>query len=67
LATTSELLRNAAIEIVRQNQPCRPYDLLEALQQEHGASDRAANDTMFTLLRDGLLKRTGTGKLKLPG
>ena len=67
MAGTGELHREAAIEFVRQNQPCRPYLLLGTLQKKYGASVQTANETMFTLLRDGLLKRTGTGNLKLPG
>jgi hypothetical protein len=67
VAGTNDSLRRVAIEVVGQNQPCRPYHLLGTLRQEYGASVRAANETMFTLLRDGLLKRTWTGKVKLPG
>jgi hypothetical protein len=63
---TNEYFRQIAIEIVAENQPCRPYYLLGRLRKEYGASVRAANETMFTLMRDGILRRTFTGKLKLP-
>ena len=63
--TTAELKR-VAIAIVRDEQPCRPNRLVKRLRSEHGASHRAANETLLTLIRDGLLRRTFSGKLVVP-
>jgi hypothetical protein len=67
MAGPNENLRRAAIAIVAERQPCSPYDLLEALRRDYGASHGAANTTMLTLIRDGLLERTFDGRLVLPG
>jgi hypothetical protein len=63
---TNEALRRTAIEIVAANEPCKPYDLLKVLRTQYGASHRAANETMLTLIRDGYLRTNFTGKLVLP-
>jgi hypothetical protein len=62
--TTAELQR-LAIEIVAQNQPCTANYLVKALRGA-GASHRAANETLFALIRNGYVRRTWNGKLKLP-
>lgn len=62
--TTAELQR-LAIEYVSQYQPCTANRLVKALR-ENGASHRAANETLFALMRDGHVRRTWTGKLVLP-
>ncbi len=67
MAGTDEQLRQAAIAIVAQRQPCSPYDLLDTLKRDYGASHGAANTTLLTLMRDGLLQRTFDGRLTLPG
>lgn len=63
--TTPELKR-LAIEIVAANQPCSPNYFKRALKREGGASERAANETLLTMIRDGELRRTWNGKLVLP-
>lgn len=65
MAGTNQSLKQAAIQIVRASQPCTPYHLLGALKRNYGADTRAANETLFQLMRDGYLKRTFTGKLKV--
>jgi hypothetical protein len=62
---TNPELQRAAIQIVSANQPAKPYYLLGVLRREYGASHRAANETLFALLRSGHLKRTFTGKLRV--
>jgi hypothetical protein len=59
---TNEEWKRLAIEIVSAQQPCKPNALRKALTAR-GASVRVANETMLTLIRDGLLKRTATGRL----
>jgi hypothetical protein len=54
MAGTNQQLRRIAIAIVAEDQPCRPYHLLGRLRNEYGASHRAANETLLTLIRDGL-------------
>lgn len=61
---TNQELRRAAIDYVASCQPCKPNDLLKWLRQSHEASHRAANETLLTLVRDGYLRRTFTGKLR---
>jgi hypothetical protein len=63
---TNEELKQAALEIVAELEPCRPNQLVKRLRQEYGASHRAANETLFTMMRDGRLQRTFTGKLRVP-
>jgi hypothetical protein len=63
---TNEDLKRAAIAVVGEMQTCRPHQLQSILQRQYGASVRAANETMFQLMRDGYLKRTFTGKLTVP-
>ncbi len=62
---TNQYFKQLAMEIVARNQPCTPNHLVKALKQ-NGASVQAANETLFTLMRDGYLKRTWNGKLVLP-
>jgi hypothetical protein len=62
--TTPELMRLAA-EIVRATQPCKPRYLRKMLK-EHGASTRAANETLLFMIRDGNVRRTWNGRLRLP-
>jgi hypothetical protein len=64
---TSAHLRQAAVAIVRQYQPCSPYQLLGALRRDFGASHGEANVTMLTMIRDRQLRRTFDGQLTLPG
>jgi hypothetical protein len=66
MSGTNEYLRQAAITVVGQQQPCPPHQLQAILKRDYGASTRAANETLFTLMRDGYLRRTFTGKLALP-
>ena len=60
---TNEALRATAIQIVAAREPCKPNDLLKILRKEYGASHRAANETMLTLIRDGYLSTNFSGKL----
>jgi hypothetical protein len=62
--TTAELQR-LAIEIVADHEPCTANYLVKALR-DVGASHRAANETLFALIRNGYVRRTWNGKLKLP-
>jgi hypothetical protein len=62
---TTPQLQRLAIDIVANNQPCTPNALVKALRG-HGAGHRAANETLFALIRDGHVRRTWNGKLKLP-
>lgn len=62
---TNPELQGAAIQIVAASQPVTPYYLLGILRHQYGASHRAANETLFTLIHSGQLKRTFTGKLKV--
>ena len=62
--TTPEL-RALALAIVEANEPCTANHLVSTLKRQ-GASTRAANETLFTLMRDGYVRRTWNGKLKLP-
>ena len=64
--TTPEL-RQIAVAIVAQAGTCRPNALVQQLRRDHGASHRAANETLLTLIRDGLLRRTWWGRLRVPG
>jgi hypothetical protein len=57
--------KQLAVQVVAQGQPCKPNDLIKALEG-YGASVRAANETLLTMIRDGQLKRTWNGKLVLP-
>jgi hypothetical protein len=66
MSGTTESLRWIAIGIVADCQPCRPNQLVKRLRSEYGASHRAANETLLTLIRDGRLRRTFSGKLVLP-
>ena len=63
----SQELQAIAIAIVGENQPCKPYYLLDRLKREYGASHGEANQTLLVLIRDGRLKRTFFGDLVLPG
>ena len=62
--TNAEWIR-LAVEIVAANQPCTANKLIRALKQ-NGASTAAANQTFFAIVRDGYVRRTWNGKLKLP-
>ena len=62
--TTPELMRLGA-EIVGAHEPCKPNYLVKMLKR-YGASTRAANETLFALMRDGYVRRTWNGKLRLP-
>jgi len=64
---TSQELQQIAIGVVAECQPCKPYDLLDRLKREYGASHGEANKTMLLLIRDGRLKRSFFGELTLPG
>ena len=64
---TNEQLRQAGVAIVAEHQPCSPYQLLDTLKRDYGATHAAANATMLTLIRDGWLDRTFDGRLALPG
>lgn len=59
--TNPELMRLGR-EIVAANQPMAPNNLVKALRQ-HGASVRAANETLFALMGKGYVQRTWNGKL----
>lgn len=59
-------LRAAALEVLSQQQPMSANKLLKVLRTKYGASHRAANETMFRLMHEGAIRRTFTGKLKLP-
>jgi hypothetical protein len=61
--TTPELMR-LGLEIVGANEPCKPGYLRRVLRQ-NGASVRAANETVLFLIRDGHVRRTWSGKLRL--
>jgi hypothetical protein len=63
--SSNDELRKLAIAVVAENQPLKPSLLVEVLRQR-GASLLAANETLFTMLRDGHLSRTWNGKLELP-
>lgn len=62
--TTPELMQ-LGLEIVAANEPCKPGYLRKTLRK-NGASVRAANETLLFLIRDGYVRRTWNGKLKLP-
>ena len=62
--TTPELMQ-LAVEIVRANEPCTANHLRSSLKRQ-GASTRAANETLLTMIRHGYVRRTWNGKLKLP-
>jgi hypothetical protein len=62
--TTPELMA-LALEIVGANEPCKPARLRSELRRS-GASVRAANETLLVLIRDGRVRRTWNGRLKLP-
>jgi hypothetical protein len=51
-------------EIVSQNEPCKPAHLRSALRRS-GASVRVANETLLVMIRDGHVRRTWNGRLKL--
>jgi hypothetical protein len=55
-----------AVAIVAKHQPYKAVDLVKRLQQEYGASQKAAGETLLYLLHDGRLNQTLTGKLILP-
>ena len=61
---TPELMQ-FALQVVAANEPCKPGYLRKVLRQ-NGASVRAANETLLFLMRDGRVRRTWNGKLKLP-
>ena len=61
---TPELMQ-FALQVVAANEPCKPGYLRKVLRQ-NGASVRAANKTLLFLMRDGRVRRTWNGKLKLP-
>jgi hypothetical protein len=63
--TTPELMR-FALEIVRANEPCTANNLVKLLKQS-GAGTRAANEALLVAIRDGHVRRTWNGKLKLAG
>jgi hypothetical protein len=54
-----------ALEVVRANEPCKPATLRTALRRA-GASVREANETLLGMIRDGHVRRTWNGKLRLP-
>ncbi len=58
LRFTKEVLRQIAVDIVTESQPCRPHYLQGRMKNEYGTSHREANETLFILMRDGGLKRT---------
>lgn len=62
--TTPELMQ-LGVQIVAANEPCSPRYLRSTLRKQ-GASVRAANETLLFLMRDGHVRRTWNGKLKLP-
>jgi hypothetical protein len=62
----NEQLMQIAVAIVAEHQPYKPVDLVKRLQQDYGASQRTAGETLLYLLHDRLLKQTLTGKLILP-
>jgi hypothetical protein len=57
--------KRLAVDIVSQQQPCKPNHLIKALKQ-HGASVRIANETLLTMIRGGQLQRTWNGRLVVP-
>jgi hypothetical protein len=61
---TPELMQ-FALQIVAANEPCKPGYLRKVLRQ-NGASVRAANETLLFLMRDGRVRRTWNGKLRIP-
>ena len=63
----NEDLRQIAVDIVAKSQPCRPHYLQRRMNNEYGTSHGEANQTLFTLMPDGELKRTFFGELVLPG
>ena len=65
MSGTTPQLQRLAIEIVANNEPCTANALVRALRRQ-GASHRAANETLFALIRSGYVRRTWNGKLKLP-
>jgi hypothetical protein len=62
--TSPEWIR-LALEIVGANQPYSANRLRSALIKR-GASTSTANVTVLTVIRDGYVRRTWNGKLKLP-
>lgn len=62
--TTPELIR-FALTVVGDHEPCSANQLRRTLRQ-NGASVRAANETLLTLIRDGHVKRKWNGRLVLP-
>lgn len=65
MAGTTPELKALALAIIGANEPCTANHLVAALKRQ-GASTRAANETLFTLIRDGYVRRTWNGKLRLP-
>jgi hypothetical protein len=65
MAGTNDYLRAKGVQIVALRQPCEPNAFLEILRDQYGASHRAANETMLTLIRDGHIKTNFSGKLVL--
>jgi hypothetical protein len=61
--TTPELMQ-LGLQIVADNEPCNPARLRSMLRQQ-GASVRAANETLLFLIRDGHVRRTWNGKLRV--
>lgn len=62
--TTPEL-QTLALQFVASHQPCTANHLVRALLDQ-GASHRAANETLFALIRDKRVRRTWSGKLTIP-
>jgi hypothetical protein len=58
-------LMQFALQVVAANEPCKPGYLRKVLRQ-NGASVRAANETLLFLMRDGRVRRTWNGKLRIP-
>ena len=63
----STQLRQIAIAIVTETQPCKPNNLVARLRNQFGASHAEANRVLLELIRDGPVKRTFFGKLVVPG
>jgi hypothetical protein len=66
LDNRNEHLKQIAVAIVAEAQPCRPNDVVRRLRGEFGASHAEANRTLLELIRDGYLRRTFFGELVLP-
>jgi hypothetical protein len=66
MSRRNEQLMQIAVAIVAERQPYKPVDLVRRLQQDYGASQKAAGETLLYLLHDRRLRQTLTGKLILP-